>query len=230
MAERPGVRRTDPCGAGSTPAGRKPGAVLPAGPGPPGPARPAGTAAGRGPGRRPGPRDTVAARRARTLATVFGDVGVERLADRARGHADLHPAAAVVHLPQQQHSHGLRRLAAVQAARGWFAEAAGSVAQATGQRLGNRQAQQLAQRAAVDFDQCSATRSPPLGEAGDVLVLAGDGKGVVLRPAASTTAPRSPQPPARSCPHLTSSTHPAAPDHGRGATGWSPASPPTPPG
>ena len=115
---------------------------------------------------------------------MFGDVGVERLADRARGHADLHPAAAVVHLPQQQHCHGLRRLAAVQAARGWFAEAAWSVAQATGQRLGNRQAQQLAQRAAVDFDQCSATRSPPLGEAGDVLVLSGDGKGVVLRPQA----------------------------------------------
>ena len=90
----------------------------------------------------------------------------------------------MLHLPQQQHSHGLRRLAAVQAARGWFAEAAWSVAQATGQRLGNRQAQQLAQRAAVDFDQCSATRSPPLGEAGDVLVLAGDGKGVVMRPQA----------------------------------------------
>ena len=130
------------------------------------------------------PRDTVQARRARTLATVFGDVGVERLADRARGHADLHPADAVLNLPAEQHSHGLRRLAAVEAARGSFAEAAWSVAQATGQRLGNRQAEQLAQRAAVDFDQFYATRSPPLCQAGDVLVLSCDGKGVVLRPAA----------------------------------------------
>jgi hypothetical protein len=82
------------------------------------------------------PRDTVEARRARTLATVFGDVRVERLAYRARGHADLHPADAVLNLPPEQHSHGLRRLAAVEAARGSFNEAAWSVAQATGQRLG----------------------------------------------------------------------------------------------
>src|SRR5213595_3126181 len=184
MAERPGVRRTDPRGAGSTPPGRKPGAVLPAGPGPPGPARRAGTSAGRGPRRRPGPRDTVEARRARTLATVFGDVRVERLAYRARAHADLHPADAVLNLPPQQHSHGLRRLAAVEAARGSFAEAAWSLAQATGQRLGNRQVEQLTQRAAVDFDAFYATRSPPLCEAGEVLVLSCDGKGVVMRPQA----------------------------------------------
>ena len=46
------------------------------------------------------PRDTVEARRARTLATVFGDVRVERLAYRARAHADLHPADAMLNLPQ----------------------------------------------------------------------------------------------------------------------------------
>jgi len=130
------------------------------------------------------PRDTVEARRARTLATVFGDVRVERLASRARAHADLHPADAVLNLPPEQHSHGLRRLAAVEAARSSFAEAAWSVAQATGQRLGNRQVEQLTQRAAVDFDEFYATRSPPLCEAGDVLVLSCDGKGVVMRPEA----------------------------------------------
>ena len=130
------------------------------------------------------PRDTVEARRARTLATVFGDVRVERLAYRARGHADLHPADAVLNLPAETHSHGLRRLAAVEAARGSFAEAAWSVAQATGQRLGNRQVEQLTQRAAVDFDEFYATRSQPLCEAGDVLVLSCDGKGVVMRPQA----------------------------------------------
>ncbi len=130
------------------------------------------------------PRDTVEARRARTLATVFGDVRVERLAYRARAHADLHPADAVLNLPAEQHSHGLRRLAAVEAARSSFAEAAWSVAQATGQRLGNRQVEQLTQRAAVDFDEFYATRSPPLCQAGDVLVLSCDGKGVVMRPQA----------------------------------------------
>jgi hypothetical protein len=129
-------------------------------------------------------RRTIEAGRARTLATVFGDVRVERLAYRARAQADLHPADAVLNLPAEQHSHGLRRLAALEAARGSFAEAAWSVAQATGQRLGNRQVEQLTRRAAVDFDQFYATRSPPLCEAGDVLVLSCDGKGIVMRPQA----------------------------------------------
>jgi hypothetical protein len=57
-------------------------------------------------------------------------------------------------------------------------------AQATGQRLGNRQVEQLTQRAAVDLDEFYATRSPPLCEAGDVLVLSCGGKGVVMRPQA----------------------------------------------
>ncbi len=129
-------------------------------------------------------RHTIEAGRARTLATVFGDVRVERLAYRARAHADLHPADAALNLPAEQHSHGLRRLAAVEAARSSFAEAAWSVAQATGQRLGNRQVEQLTRRAAVDFDDYYATRSQPLCEAGDVLVLSCDGKGIVMRPAA----------------------------------------------
>jgi hypothetical protein len=129
-------------------------------------------------------RRTLEAGRARTLATVFGDVRVERLAYRARAQADLHPADAVLNLPAEQHSHGLRRLAALEAARGSFAEAAWSVAQATGQRLGNRQVEQLTRRAAVDFNEFYATRSPPLCEAGDVLVLSCDGKGIVMRPQA----------------------------------------------
>ena len=127
---------------------------------------------------------TVEAGRARTLATVFGDVRVERLAYRARGQADLHPADAALNLPQEQHSHGLRRLAAVEATRGSFAEAARSVQHATGQRLGNRQVEQLTQRTAVDFDDFYATRSQPLCQAGDVLVLSCDGKGIVMRPQA----------------------------------------------
>jgi hypothetical protein len=130
------------------------------------------------------PHDTIEAGRARRLATVFGDVRVERVAYRRRGRADLHPADGVLNLPAERHSHGLRRLAAVEASRGSFAEAAGAVEQVTGQRLGNRQVEQLAQRAAVDFDGFYAMRSRPLCQASDVLVLSCDGKGVVMRPQA----------------------------------------------
>jgi hypothetical protein len=104
------------------------------------------------------PRDTIEARQVRTLATVFGDVRVERLPYRARAHADLHPADGVLNLPAEQHSHGLRRLAAVEAARSSFAEAAWSIAQATGQRLGNRQVEQL-----TSAPRSTSTSSTPRG-------------------------------------------------------------------
>ena len=93
---------------------------------------------------------------------------MQRLADRTRGHGDLHPADAAVHLPAERHAHGLRRLAALARTRGSLVEAACSVAGASGQRLGNRQVEQLAQRAAVDFDEFDASRSQPLCEAGPV--------------------------------------------------------------
>jgi hypothetical protein len=129
-------------------------------------------------------RGSAEAGRERDLATVFGDVAVQRVAYRKRGHANLHPADAALNLPKEIHSHGLRRLAAVESTRGSFAEAAAAVERATGQRLGNRQVEQLAQRAAVDFDHFYTSRRRQLCQAGDVLVLSCDGKGIVMRPEA----------------------------------------------
>ncbi|HEX9515019.1 MAG TPA: ISKra4 family transposase, partial [Streptosporangiaceae bacterium] len=54
----------------------------------------------------------------RPLATVFGQVRVTRMAYRAPGAANLYPADAALNLPAGKYSHGLRRLAAAQAARG----------------------------------------------------------------------------------------------------------------
>lgn len=50
----------------------------------------------------------------RALTTVFGEVDVERLAYRRGGHANLHPADGGLNLPAERHSHGLRRLAAIE--------------------------------------------------------------------------------------------------------------------
>jgi len=121
----------------------------------------------------------------RALATVFGEVEVHRLAYRAPGQANLHPADGGLNLPEEKHSHGLRRLAAVEAARGSFDEAAGAVERATGDRLGKRQVEELTARTAVDFDDFYATRKlPPAADPGDVLALSADGKGIVMRPEA----------------------------------------------
>ena len=68
----------------------------------------------------------------RLLATVFGEVEVSRIAYREPGLPNLHPGDAVLNLPVEKHSHGLRRLAAVEAAGGSYDEAVGSIERATG--------------------------------------------------------------------------------------------------
>ncbi len=58
----------------------------------------------------------------------------------------------------------------------------------TGQAVGKRQVEQLAARAAVDFDDFYADRPPRRPEPGAVLILSCDGKGIVMRPDALRTA------------------------------------------
>jgi len=118
----------------------------------------------------------------RHLATVFGGVQVSRLAYRSRGRPNLYPGDAVLNLPAERHSHGLRRLAAVEAARGSYDDTVDAIERASGQQLGKRQVEELAQRAAVDFDAFYLTRQPVAGASSDLLVLSCDGKGVVMRP------------------------------------------------
>ena len=108
----------------------------------------------------------------RALETVFGTVTVERLAYRAPGLANLHPADAGLNLPVERHSHGLRKLAAAQAARGSFQDAVEAIERSTGQQLGRRQVQELAQLAAVDFEDFYEARRPKRSKAGQLLVLA----------------------------------------------------------
>ena len=69
----------------------------------------------------------------------------------------------MLNLPDEQHSHGLRRLAAVESSRGSFDDAVEAIERGTGQRLGKRQVEQLASRAAVDFDASTRSEQPPAG-------------------------------------------------------------------
>lgn len=130
------------------------------------------------------PRRTVEADHTRGLTTVFGEVEVERLAYRRRGHANLHPADGALNLPEEKHSHGLRRLAAIESTRGSYDDAVEAIEAATGQRVGKRQVEELTQRAAVDFDEFYRSRSRTDSEPSDVVVVSCDAKGVVMRPEA----------------------------------------------
>ena len=125
--------------------------------------------------------NTEAGRHTRGLATVFGPVRVTQIAYRARGRTNLHPADGVLNLPEEEYSHGLRRLAAIESSRGSFDGAVEAIERGTGQQVGKRQVEQLARRSAVDADGFYRGRQPPAGSSSNPLVLSCDGKGVVMR-------------------------------------------------
>lgn len=127
-------------------------------------------------------RATAEPGRARTLATVFGDVHVSRIAYRCRGLSDRHPADAGLNLPVEQHSHGLRRMAAIEATRGSFDDASAAITRNTGVKVGKRQVKELTERAAADIDAFYEAGTPDPAADTDVLVLQFDAKGVVMRP------------------------------------------------
>lgn len=130
------------------------------------------------------PRGAVEAGHPRGLHTIFGEVGVTRLAYRKPGHENLHPADAALNLPEERHSHGLRRVAAVESSRGSFDDAVEAIDRGTGQHVGKRQVEELARKAATDFDAFYEDRRVPGGDPGDVLVVSVDAKGIVMRPEA----------------------------------------------
>jgi hypothetical protein len=120
----------------------------------------------------------------RPLATVFGQVTVTRIAYRAPGAPNVHPADAALNLPEEKHSHGLRRHAAAESGRGSFEDAAAAITRATGVAIGKRQVEELARRAAADIDAFYAARRPGPAPDDQLLVLTCDGKGIVMRPEA----------------------------------------------
>jgi hypothetical protein len=140
------------------------------------------------PGGVPGADGVVRARaergHQRDVATVFGTVTVTRIAYRASGVANLYPADAVLNLPVGRHSHGLRRLAAIEATRGSFEQAGAALERASGVRVGKRQLEALAGAAAADVAGFYAQRECPACPDADLLVLTFDGKGIVMRPEA----------------------------------------------
>ena len=122
--------------------------------------------------------------RQRALATVFGQVTVSRIAYRSPGLPDVHPLDAALNLPQEKHSHGLRKLAAIEAARGSMEAACAAVGRVTGVEMGKRQVEALARRAAADAEAFYAWRLAGPAPDGEALVLTFDGKGIVMRPEA----------------------------------------------
>jgi len=143
---------------------------------------------------------------------VFGRVEVERLAYQAPGTTDLHPMDAALNLPREMFSHGIRRMVAKEAARASFDEVVEIVRDYTGSSIAKRRVEELAVRAAQDFDAFYEQRAAARDPKDDLLVISTDGKGVVmrhedLRVADPPAAPGDDESPARCRAEVTRSRH-----------------------
>jgi hypothetical protein len=98
--------------------------------------------------------------RPRPLVTKFGQVSVSRIAYRSPGRSNVHPLDAMLNLPEEKYSHGLRRLAAIEAARGSMEAVGAAITRAAGVTIGKRQVEELARRAAADVKAFYASRAP----------------------------------------------------------------------
>jgi hypothetical protein len=134
----------------------------------------------------------------RGLETVFGEVEVRRLLYQAPGREGLAPLDAVLNLPPDHYSHGVRLVVAKEIARASYGEVEELLVDHSGAKIGKRQLEELAARAAQDFDAFYELDKLEREATGDLLVLSTDAKGIVmlhrdLREATRLAAERSTQ-------------------------------------
>ena len=134
----------------------------------------------------------------RGILSLVGRIQEERRAYQADGADALFPLDASLSLPPELYSYGVRQRVAEEAARGSFEEVVAELRKTTGAPVQKRQVEELAVRAAVDFDTFYAGRPTNDIETAEaarslLLVLTFDGAGVVmltrdLRPATRKAA------------------------------------------
>lgn len=118
----------------------------------------------------------------RPLRMLFGDVEPIRLAYQGPGVAGLHPMDASLHLPPELYSYGVRRMIAERVALDSYEDVVELMSRRTGAPIGKRQVEELAIRAAQDFEEFYATRTVQAEETAALLVLTFDGAGIIMRP------------------------------------------------
>jgi len=140
----------------------------------------------------------------RRLMTIFGGVEVTRTGYGGHGIESLHPLDAALNVPPEHYAHGVRHRVAVEAAQTSFDDVVATIVTTTGAHVPKRQAEQLVERAAQDFEAFYDTRRcatpQEAQDTSSVLVISVDGKGVPMRKAdlrAATRQAAEAQPPPR---------------------------------
>jgi len=117
----------------------------------------------------------------RKVMTEFGEVELERNLYQAPGVAGLAPLDAAMELPEEKYSYQVRRIVAVESARASFDEVVELVRKQSGAEVPKRQVEELAVRAARDFDEFYRDRLCKPEQTDHLMVLSFDGKGIAMR-------------------------------------------------
>ena len=117
----------------------------------------------------------------RTVMTEFGEVVLERTLYQAPGVEGLAPLDATMDLPEEKYSYKVRRIVAEESARASFDEVVELVKKQSGAEVPKRQVEELAVRAARDFDAFYQDRLCEPEDTSDLLILSFDGKGIAMR-------------------------------------------------
>lgn len=118
----------------------------------------------------------------RTFVTVFGKITVKRMGYGAKGYSSLFPKDAILNLPSESYSHGIRKLVAQEVAKNSFDEVVNTVKQITGVSLPRTTVEMLTSKASVDFDAFYTKQSLKESKQNlPLLILTTDGKGIVMR-------------------------------------------------
>ena len=128
-----------------------------------------------------GSERTSARNTARHVESVVGLVAVPRLGYQAVGHPDLHVMDAALNLAPDHFSFGVRNLVAKEIARASFDEVVELIRDRSGAAVAKRQVEELAVRAARDFDRFYEWRKCERDSTKALLVLSTDAKGIVMR-------------------------------------------------
>jgi hypothetical protein len=131
--------------------------------------------------------------RTRQIETPFGRARFRRLGYKEVGRSVGFPLDEKLNLPAESYSHEVRRRVAEEARRGSFEASRDSIDRNTAAHVPLRQAEELAARAAQDFEAFYEQRPIAANDASSssaLLVLSSDGKGIRMRPESLRDATR----------------------------------------
>lgn len=116
----------------------------------------------------------------RHIETPVGEIEVKRLLYQAPGVPGIAPLDAALGLPDEKYTHDLRRIVAEESAKSSFEEVVELIAKHTGAHVPKRQVEELATRAARDFDEFYRSRLGQPEDTDHLLILSFDAKGVAM--------------------------------------------------